>query len=173
MSRARNWALGIPVVLVVLVVVPSLARRYLIRPGVAPVVSDMYAIGSAQKAYASANGGFYDRLECLAAPADCIPGYPGDSPTLLDPELAGLPDEDGYARFFFPGPRVPEEVSRQTGCSPSSVTSYAVLAVPRKPVEGKSRIFCLDDTGGIRVSPNRPEMPVLKDGRCPGEWDPI
>ena len=52
-------------------------------------IGDCRTVISAQHAYASANGGFFDSLECLAFPTSCIPNYPVNAPQFLDEETAG------------------------------------------------------------------------------------
>ncbi len=58
---------------------------------------------SAQQTYASANGGYFDRLECLADPWSCLPNYQQNTTQaravlqrVLDGRLIFTPDGNGY-----------------------------------------------------------------------------
>ena len=67
---------------------------------------------AAEAAYQSVNGGGYDTLQCLAWPASCIPGYPGDGPRFL-PEPVPSAQEAGYVGRFHPGPRILDQEQRR------------------------------------------------------------
>jgi hypothetical protein len=132
--------------------------------GESPVIGDMRNLISAQTVYAASNAGHYGPLACLAAPADCLGDYTG--PRFLDERLAALPDLDGYARRFYPGPAA----SPESGAAPGSFTSWALLSVPFPPGEGEpQRSFCADSSGAIRFALD-PMIPVLEAGLCPGDW---
>src|SRR5262245_57528023 len=44
----------------------------------------------AEKAYGARNGGLFDEVRCLVAPAGCIPGFPADEAAFLDPTYPWL-----------------------------------------------------------------------------------
>jgi hypothetical protein len=116
---------------------------------------------SAEVAYSVDNGGLYDTPECLAAPWDCIPGFP--QPPMLPPFLgreALAREESGYRREFHPGP-----ASRTAGASASSVASFAYTAVPLEPGVTGKRAFCVDHTGTVCFTPDGRQPPV-SGGRC-------
>ena len=126
---------------------------------------DLRSIREAQNEYARVNGGFYDRLECLAAPARCIPGYSAPARFFLEHPL---PD-GGYVRTFYPGPAAPRDAITRANASPSSITSYAYVAVP-KPRPGwlagfERRGFCGDSTG-VACETTDGSAPPVVDGRC-------
>lgn len=126
-------------------------------------IGDIRSVVSAQSAYQSANQGYYDgRLECLAAPAACLPEYPEDGPHFLDEETASLRTRRRYAREFVPG--TPAETFLG-GISPSSVSTFAYLAIPVEVADGTRRAFCGDSSGRICFTPNG-ERPLVKDAGC-------
>ena len=77
-------------------------RRERFHRNESAILGDLRIVISAQAAYAAANAGFYDsRLECLAKPWDCIPGYPRSAPAFLDADLASNDYvRRGYRRMF-------------------------------------------------------------------------
>ncbi len=122
-------------------------------------LGDIRTIVSAQAAYQSANAGYYDRLECLAAPRACLPSYPETAPTFLDSYLASGFNKSGYRRHFIAGSRAPQ------GLTASSMSSYAYIAVPIVPGETGVRGFCADGQGVICTTSDG-SMPFVRDGRC-------
>jgi hypothetical protein len=128
------------------------------------VIGDMRTVVSAQAAYQGVNGGYADgALSCLARPAACIPGYGGFPPRFLDDELASLRQRKGYRRFFHPGPR-PEEVPRSS--SPTSVRTWAYVAVPVDPDYTGGRGFCTDSRGYICFKTDGTPPSLRPDGTC-------
>ena len=128
---------------------------------------DIMAIGTlrsmigAQAAYAQMNGGHYDRIECLAQPAAC--GL-RQAPSFLDPSfLQG--ERQGYRFDLRLGAKPPP--GARGIVSPTSVTSYAYLAVPVKSLFSsyQYRGFCGDDTGTICFTMDGTAPPVA-DGHC-------
>ena len=71
------------------IAIPSLLRAR-VSANESATLGDIRTLISAQAAYQSANGGFYDgSLDCLTGPdAGCIPAYPTNAPTFLDSQLA-------------------------------------------------------------------------------------
>jgi hypothetical protein len=117
-------------------------------------IGDIRSVLTAEMAYALANSGHFDRLECLAAPARCIPGFPATRPAFLDPDVI-RPSRRGYTRIFHPGPAAPRGVGR---ASPSSMTTFAIVAVPERLLVTGTRGFCGDSTGRVCMT---------MDGRTP------
>ena len=116
MTRKGVFLLGGALALVgaLVVGIPALLRAR-ITSGESPPIGDTRSLHSAQAAYQSANGGFFEgRLECLSTPSLCIPGYGANDPTFLDPYLASLRTKSGYKRFFYQGPPAdPKEIDRR------------------------------------------------------------
>ena len=123
------------------------------------ILGDIRTVLSAQDAYKSANGGNYGTLECLSKPSACVPGYPEAAPTFLDSAMASGQPRSGYERHFIAGRPAGK------GLSPSSMKSYAYVAVPIEPGESGVRAFCGDPAGGICFTVNG-QMPQVRDGRC-------
>jgi len=133
-------------------------------------IADLRRVLSAEGAYRIANHGFYDNPECLSAPRPCIPAYTG--PSFLEaawPDEAGWRDvRYGHQRTFHPGPGVDPRLVREAHASPTSVRSYAFVAVPLKGAPANEvgvRGFCADDRGVICYTRDG-TAPAVKDGRC-------
>jgi hypothetical protein len=127
-------------------------------------IGDVRTAMSAQAAYQSANEGWYDgRLECLQRPSSfgCIPGYAADAPFFLDEGLASLRTQSGYIRRFFSGKPI-----RRVGASPSSVASYAYVAIPEIAGLTGRRAFCGDSSGIICFGRDGQPPPRAIDGTC-------
>jgi hypothetical protein len=167
-GRGTAWAGIVASVLSVLVgaiVIPSLLRIAVEPPESAPI-GDTRTIISAQQAYSSVNGGYYDgRLECLAGPSQCIPGYTG--PAFLDESLASLRPKSGYRRELHAGPQLGAAGESEAGgkVSPSSVRAYAYVSFPDVPGKAGARAFC-GDASGIVCSTSDGRTPAVKDGAC-------
>lgn len=128
-------------------------------PREAVAIGHVRFVISAQAAYQSANNGYYDKLECLAKPSSCIPGYPTTGPTFLD-HLTARPEPHGeYRHWLVPGSPVTE---LPPTASRTSTRGFAYVAVPLDP---RRRSFCGDDTGVIWQAPNG-ITPTVRDGRC-------
>ena len=77
-----------------------------LSPGGSPrnesgTIGDIRTIISAQAAYQSANAGYFDRLECLAAPRACLPSYPETAPVELSRDMRARRSEFIGARDCF------------------------------------------------------------------------
>lgn len=146
--------------LVAAIAIPSLLRAR-ISANEASTLGDVRAILSAEAAYQSANGGYYDSLECLSGPTACIPGY-NDQVFLLGPSMAG--DKAGYRRTFHPGPAAELGADEVGRVSPSSLQGFAFTAVPIEPGTTGIRSFCGDSTGVV-CSKSGAVVEVV-DGAC-------
>jgi type II secretory pathway pseudopilin PulG len=163
----------IPVIgIIAAIAIPSLLRAR-VSANESMAIGDTRTVISAEQTYASANGGYYDSLECLSNPYEgCIPGYPTAAPAFLGPELSPASVKSGYARTLHPGayPNLtPEQAAR---FSPTSIESYAYVAVPEAPSLTGVRAFCGDATGRICVFPDG-EVPPIRDGMCPVDCEPL
>jgi len=148
------------------IAIPSLLRAR-VSANEAAMIGDLRTVVSAEAAYQTVNGGYYDRLECLAEPARCIPGYTG--PSLLLPELAMAAKKSGYRRAFHPGLAASP---RPATVSPTSLMSYAYVGVPDQHGTTGVRAFCGDATGVI-CHQDRGVMPESLAGACPSDCQPF
>ena len=141
------------------IAIPSLLRAR-VSANESATIGDIRTVISAQAAYQSANGGWYDGLlSCLTAPQNgCIPAYPSNSPTFLDSQLASLLAKSGYDRSFAEGATV--TISTNIS-SPSSTTSYAYAAVPTSQGQTGVRGFAGDSSGIICFSPDGAEPTTI------------
>jgi type II secretory pathway pseudopilin PulG len=149
--------------IVAAIAIPSFLRAR-VSANEAATIADIRAVISAQAAYQTSNSGFYDRLECLAAPTSCLPSYTGAPP--LSAELAQAQVKNGYRRTFHAQPMepglLPPTVSR------SSLSRYAYVAVPETRNQSGVRSFCGDATGRICYEPDGSDIEV-EDGLCPSD----
>jgi len=150
----------VPMTLAMLVSLPALIAARTSNNEKATIV-DLRAILEAEVAYAQANADLYDTLDCLVAPVRCIPGYAGSPPSFLAPELTAT-QRMGYRRTFRPGP-APKH--RPAGTSPSSLTKFAVVAVPVLPNWTGRRAFCVDGSGRMCALDDA-AVPAVVDGAC-------
>ena len=145
--------------IVAAIAIPGLLRAR-VSANESGALGDIRTVLSAEAVYASQNGGYYDTPECLAAPANCIPGYAG--PPLLDAGVVTNGEKSGYRRTFHLGSPAPGG----DGTSPTRVSSFAITAAPAVPNRTGVRAFCADSTGRICQTMDGSE-PVVEDGRCP------
>lgn len=129
----------------------------------AEMIGVLRRIIAAEQTYASATGGTFGTLACLAAPTVCIPGYPAAAPAFLEGELALEGERNGYQTTFYPGPPAPD----------GQLTSFAYVAIP---IDSTLRAFCVDASGDYGricelASPARQENFPL--GRCPATCAPL
>ncbi len=144
------------------IAIPSLLRARM-SANEAQAIGDIRTVISAEVTYASSNGGYYDQLECLAKPQECIPGYPPAGPVFLGEVFPAV--RSGYQREFLSGlPADGSEVAF-ANLSPSSVQSFVYLAYPVTPGTTGSRGFCGDYTGRICVTMDGSRPPVV-EGQC-------
>src|SRR5688500_15724822 len=130
------------------IAIPSLLRAR-VSANESATLGDIRTLISAQAAYQSANGGFYDSsLGCLTDPsnATCIPSYPTNAPTFLDSQLASQQAKSGYNRFFN-GANPPVPVPGFS--SPTSVSVYSYDATPVNIGQTGVRGFAADSSGRI------------------------
>jgi hypothetical protein len=162
MSRSFLVVLGLIAVAVAVVMVSSWRAA---SPGMVGGLGDLRGFMSAEHAYASANGGYFDHPSCLAAPARCIPGYPAANPVFIDGALSRLEPALGYTFQFHSGPAPsPGDVERARA-SKSSLTAFALVALPL-PGSSQRRAFCGDSSGRVCVG-GEGTMPEVREGRCP------
>jgi len=156
-------ALSVPIIAAI--AIPALLRARQ-SANEAATIGDIRTVISAEAAYSSANRGYYDTLECLGAPERCIPAYSG--PAFLGPDLASGRDKSGYRRSFHPG----ASAGGERGASPSSVQSFAYVAVPLATAQTGLRGFCGDSSGLICVTGDG-SPPPLADGACAPGCTPL
>ena len=135
------------------IAIPSLLRAR-VSANESATLGDIRTLISAQAAYQSANGGFYDSvLDCLTQPSAtaCIPSYPANAPTFLDSQLASQQSKSGYNRSFL-GAAAPTNVPAAS--SPSSVSVYSYDATPVNVGQTGVRGFAADSSGRICYTNN-------------------
>ena len=135
------------------IAIPSLLRAR-VSANESATIGDIRTVISAQAAYQSANGGWYDsNLQCLTAPsAGCIPNYPANAPTFLDSQLTALLTKSGYDRSFMGG-TAPGNYNPAIS-STTSVTSYVCWATPTSQGQTGVRGFAGDASGLLCFSTN-------------------
>jgi type II secretory pathway pseudopilin PulG len=122
------------IIVAVILVIAAIAIPKLLRPQLAAneaaAANSLLVISSAELKYAAGNPtvGFTCTLSPLA------------DRRLIDPALAGG-SKAGY-------------VFSLAGCSGAPATSYLATAQPAVPGETGTRVFCSDQTGIIRFSPD-------------------
>jgi prepilin-type N-terminal cleavage/methylation domain-containing protein len=130
------------------IAIPSLLRAR-VSANESATVGDIRTVISAQAAYQSANGGFYESaFTCLTAPSNgaCIPSYPPNAPTFLDSQLTATQAKSGYNRSWDPGaPVAPIPVTS----SPGSTGTYAYHATPSTQDQTGVRGFAGEASGRI------------------------
>ena len=151
------------------IAIPSLLRAR-VSANEAQAIGDLRTMVSAQQSYASSNGGFFDSAECLAQPDGCIPGYTAASPRFLGNPLSGV--KSGYERTLHLGPPPDPNRVGAGDISPSSVTSYAFVAVPVSPGITGFRAFCSDATGIVCATDAGIE-PTVVNGACAPGCEPL
>jgi len=108
------------------IAIPSLLRAR-VSANESATIGDIRTVITAQAAYQSSNGGFYDTsLTCLTTPSTCIPSYPSGAPNFIDSQLASQTAKSGYSRSFV--------ATAITGAPPTSSTTstgaYNYYATP-------------------------------------------
>jgi len=128
------------------IAIPSLLRAR-VSANESATVGDIRTVISAQAAYHSSNGGWYEsNLLCLSDPSTgCIPGYPTNSPTFLDSQLVSLLSKSGYDRSFQGG--TSPTTLHSVVSSPTSPSSYAYWATPTSQGQTGVRGFAGDSSG--------------------------
>lgn len=145
--------------IVAAIAIPSLLRART-SANESAAIGDIRMLISAEMAYAIDNGGFYDRPECLQEPTTCRPGYAGAS--FLGAPL--ISPKNGYARTFHAGEPAGADEIRSANASPSSVRSFAYVAVPVDSSQG-TRGFCGDSTGRVCATTGG-SAPEVAGGLC-------
>jgi type II secretory pathway pseudopilin PulG len=148
------------------IAIPSLLRAR-VSANESAAIGDIRTVIMAEAAYQSINGGYYDRLECLAEPSGCIPGYSG--PSMLSTEIARAAMKNGYRRSFHAGTAV---APRPPAVSPTSMMSFAYATVPDKKGTTGVRAFCGDHTGVVCFKLDG-VLPEALAGACPAECAPF
>lgn len=137
-------------------------RAKSVNADVPATLGDMRTVISAEATYQTVNFGAFDKLECLHRPSECLAGYQGP------PFLYGFlePVRRRYQREFHPGPAV---AVVPPGGSPSSLESYAFVAIPisddRVGFLYRYPAFCGDSTGAL-CRTARPGRPAVVRGAC-------
>ncbi len=112
--------------------------------------------------YASANCGFFDTVECLNAPARCIPNFKPMGGSIIAPENVSA-TANGYVRELHLAGSAPQE---GRGCSPSSRSAVAYTAVPIESGSSGRHTFCIDSESLTVCINNSGEVPAVENGIC-------
>jgi hypothetical protein len=169
--RRRGWTLW---VLLVLVAVATLiagglvvAKRLRSRTSASEraALRDLRSVVVAELRYSQSNAGHYDRLECLRAPARCLPRYPAGARAFLETATFGTETRGDYHFVFHPGPAPARGAVDATRLSPSSIAAFAYVAAPAL-AGSRLRSFCADSTGRLCVL-RAADAPDLTHGVCP------
>jgi prepilin-type N-terminal cleavage/methylation domain-containing protein len=148
------------------IAIPSLLRAR-VSANESATIGDIRTVISAESAYQSSNGGWYDSaLTCLTAPsAGCIPSYPTAAPTFLDSQLTALATKSGYSRSF-DGTAAPPPITPTI--SPTSVGTWVYHATPATQNQTGVRGFAGEAGGRICFTPDGVNVLVA----APGVIDP-
>jgi type IV pilus assembly protein PilA len=155
------------IAIIAAIAIPSLMRAR-VSANQSATIGDMRSLISAQAAYQSANGGFYDgALSCLTLPSDgaSIPSYPAFAPTFLDSQLASQNTKSGYNRSFQGGAVIAPPIA-STSATSTAAYRYDATAV----VMGQTGVrgFAADFSGRICFTTDGVPVPAGGAGALPG-----
>jgi type IV pilus assembly protein PilA len=134
------------------IAIPSLLRAR-VSANESATIGDIRTMISAQAAYQSANGGWYaNDILCLSQPTGgtCIPNYPTNGPTFLDPNLTsntGAIAKSGYMRSYGTAGALAGVNTAVSGSA--STSTYAYTAMPVTAGQSGVRSFGGDASGVI------------------------
>jgi hypothetical protein len=135
------------------------------RANESATIGDMRALASAQAAYRNVNGGYFDTIECLVKPQDCLEGF--DGPPFIGDWLYA--QKSGYDRTFVAGPR-PKDLPAKS--SKTSLESYAYYAKPIRPGDTGVRGFCVDSRAEVCATDDGASL-VVTGPLCPASCAPL
>ena len=149
------------------IAIPSLLRAR-VSANEAATIGDIRTLISAQAAYQSANGGFYEgNLDCMTDPdmGGCIPSYPTNAPTFLDSQLASLQAKSGYNRVFnsanppAPIPAASSTMSRSVYRYDATPVNIGQTGVRGFGADSSGRICYTNDGVAVPAGPTAGELP--------------
>ena len=142
------------------IAIPSLLRAR-VSANESMAIGNLRTILSAQAAYQTANGGYYDQPSCLYAPGECL-GEKAPGMAFLEPNSVVFDaPKSGYILRFHAGVAAADP----TAVSPSSLQGFAVTASPATPQQTGVKSFCVDARGDVCVM--AAPASDLEKGYCP------
>ncbi len=142
------------------IAIPSLLRAR-VSANEAATIGDIRTVISAEAAYNSANGSFYEaNLTCLSTPTTCMTDYPTNAPTFLDEVIATFQMKSGYARTWDNGVLIDNSAN---GFSATSTGAYAYLTSPLLVGQTGVRAFG-GDASGLLCSAANGVVPTSVNG---------
>jgi hypothetical protein len=134
----------------------------------AGTIGNVRTVISAEAAYQSASGGYYDLPACLYAPAPCLGASAPATPFLSQESTVFDTPKMGYVLRFHPGRAA--TAAGATTVSASAIESYAVTAEPVSTSTG-IRTFC-GDASGIVCAMSATDHQA-SGGTCPESCVPL
>jgi hypothetical protein len=128
----------------------------------ASAIATVRTVISAEIAYSVNNGFAYGGLDCLAAPASCVPSDPGRP--YLDKAMA-TGEKSGYTFEFHAGPDAPQAAGRPAG---AALTAFAFVATPARAADVGARRFCGDSSGNVC---SMAAGTTVSGGQCPANCE--
>ena len=152
------------------IAIPSLLRAR-VAANESATIGDVRSLASAEAAFASATGGTWGTLACLAVPSNaaCIPGYATDSPifapdTSVWSPTAATPNKSGYNRAMTEGIAVPNAPTGQIiGFCQRATPVSASTGVRTFAMDANSTLYT-NDTSGVAPTCGAAATPVISGG---------